>query len=771
MFSPEKRVLFLAPTTRDATLTAGVLERAGIGCAISHHFQELCQMLHVGAGAIMLAEEAMQMVQLRSLTQWLHRQPPWSDLPVLVLCRNGADSPAVAQAVELLGNVTVLERPIRIAAFVTSARSALRARQRQYQMREHLEERARQEQKLREQAALLNAVNDNTTELIFMKDLNGSLTYCNAATLKMLGVTQEEALSKRQPELVPVPEQRANITANDRQVAEGGESIVAEEPFSCADGQMRVFHSTKTPYRDDDGHIIGVIGVSIDITERKRTEQLLRQSEERFRMLADNMAQLAWTCDSFGYVTWYNQRWLDYTGYTLEEVAGWGWEKAMHPSHVERITASIKEFAAQGKPWSDTFQLRDKDGNYRWFLSQAVPIRDDSGEIVRWFGTNTDITEQRELENALREADRRKDEFLATLAHELRNPLAPIRNSLHVLRQKSIASPTTIQVGEMMERQVNHMVRLVDDLMEVSRISRGKIELQCETVELATIIQSAVETARPHIDAARHQLFLEMPEEPIKLHADPVRLAQVFANLLNNAAKYTEPGGRIWLRAHRDDCCVCVSIRDSGVGIAPTMLDRVFDLFAQVDESARKSQGGLGIGLSLVKSLVELHHGSVMARSDGLGLGSEFLVQLPILAERQSEAMSAAGESVIQAAPCRVLVVDDNRDAAESLGMLLELLGVETHVVYSGPEALLACETFQPEVIFLDIGMPKMDGLAVAREIRKRSDGEQITLVALTGWSQEQDRERTKNAGFNHHLTKPADIATLSKLLPTMTAK
>jgi CheY-like chemotaxis protein/nitrogen-specific signal transduction histidine kinase len=398
----------------------------------------------------------------------------------------------------------------------------------------------------------------------------------------------------------------------------------------------------------------------------------------------------------------------------------------------------------------------------------------------------TDITarkraeaEREALVARLREADRRKDEFLAMLAHELRNPLAPIRNSLHILRLTAGGAGGD-GVLDMIERQVTHMVRLVDDLLEVSRITRGKIDLRRGRVELAAVVRTAVETSRPFLDAAGHDLTVDLPPEPLVVDGDPVRLAQVLANLLNNAAKYTDPGGKVRVAARRDGAEAVLAVRDTGAGIPPDMLARVFDLFTQVDRSDARAQGGLGIGLTLVKSLTELHGGRVAVRSDGPGTGSEFEVRLPLRGDEgegvREELTSGGttapgpGSSLVPRPSSlrRVLVVDDNRDAADSLGALLGLIGVEARVVYSGPDALAAVGEFHPAVVLLDLGMPGMDGYEVARRVRARADAGRVTLVALTGWGQDEDRRRSRAAGFDHHLTKPADVDALEALLRSL---
>ncbi len=396
------------------------------------------------------------------------------------------------------------------------------------------------------------------------------------------------------------------------------------------DGRVAWLESRGELLLDGRGVPRRLTGVSTDITDRMRTEHALLESENRFRTLADNIAPFAWMADENGDIFWYNRRWFDYTGTTLEEVRGWGWQKVHHPDHVERVVEKFRRHIMSGAPWEDTFPLRGADGTYRWFLSRAQPIRDEFGRVLRWLGTNTDITAQRDAEEVLKEADRRKDEFLATLAHELRNPLTPIRNALAILQLAGPGAVPRKGVLDMMERQVDHLVRLVEDLLEVSRITRGKIDLRCAPVRLETVLTSAVEISQPLIDAAGHELLIEVPADLPHLEADSFRLAQVVANLLNNAAKYTEPGGRIWLTARRDGSEILIAVRDNGVGISAEMLPRVFEMFTQVRQERARSQGGLGIGLTLVRSLVELHGGSVVARSDGLGQGSEFLIRLPI---------------------------------------------------------------------------------------------------------------------------------------------
>lgn len=381
--------------------------------------------------------------------------------------------------------------------------------------------------------------------------------------------------------------------------------------------------------------------------------------------------------------------------------------------------------------------------------------------------------ELRRRAEQLAEMDRRKDEFLATLAHELRNPLAPIRNSLHILRLSGGDGFASKRVLEMLERQVSHMVRLVDDLMEVSRITRGKIDLRKERIELTAILRSAVEISQPLIESAHHQLAITLPPDPVILEADAVRLSQVIANLLNNAAKYTEEGGRIWLTARCEGGEAVISVRDSGLGIPADMLPRVFDMFAQVDRTLKRSQGGLGIGLTLARTLMEMHGGSIEARSDGPGRGSEFILRLPITLNDLPEGEGGPGGDSLQSAGVRqqrVLVVDDNRDGADSLVMLLKFLGADAHAVYDASSVLKALRIYRPVVVFLDIGMAGMDGHEVARLIRQTPEFRGVLLIAMTGWGQEEDRRRSKESGFDYHLVKPVNADALQAVLGSLSS-
>jgi signal transduction histidine kinase/ActR/RegA family two-component response regulator len=504
--NPESRVLVLAPTGRDATNSKALLGKAGLACTLCRDLPELCREIEAGVGSVLLTEEALTLDRGRCLVEVLLRQPPWSDLPIVLLTHGGPESRAALGAMQTLGNVLLLERPVRMLTLVTALRAALRARARQYETREHL--------------------------------------------------------------------------------------------------------------------------------------------------------------------------------------AG------------------------------------------------------------------------------LRAADRRKDEFLAMLAHELRNPLAPVRNALRIMQMPNAPPNVLAQARELTERQIGQMSRLVDDLLEVSRVSRGKIELKKETVDLAAVLTRAVEAALPAVNARRHELKLALPRHAVLLDADPARLEQVFVNLLTNAAKFTPHGGRIEVTAEHEGDRAVVRVRDTGVGIAADLLPRIFELFVQAEQGSDRTEGGLGIGLTLVKSLVELHGGSIVARSAGPDQGSEFHISLPgVVSEAASAGQRAASAEPLRVPPQRILVVDDSKDAAESLALLLQLQGHQVRTANSGGEALPVAETLQPNVVFLDIGLPGMDGYEVARRMRGQPSGGRMLLVAVTGYGQDEDRRRSREAGFDHHLVKPADLAAVERIL------
>lgn len=453
----------------------------------------------------------------------------------------------------------------------------------------------------------------------------------------------------------------------------------------------------------------------------------------------------------------------DVRGKTWMDLGYEQWHADMHDRELDQVIQTRAPIRGE-IPFTGTTGTRMYDYIF-------APVFDAQGEVVAVAGTTRDITDRKAAEQSIQEqatrlaaSDRAKDDFLATLSHELRNPLAPLRNSIALLRRGGLEGEKLAKINGVMERQVNHMTRLVDDLLEVSRISRGVLSLRNERVELAAVIKTAVETSNPLIQAAGHQLVLNVPPQPLWLEGDAVRLAQVISNLLNNAASYTDAGGTITVTVLRKDDQVCISVRDTGIGIEPASIPHMFEMFSRGNRDSARNQGGLGIGLALARRLTEMHRGTLEARSDGLGKGTEFTICLP-LANTASQNVQAPAASEVRLDKTRVLVVDDNVDAGDTLAVVLDMLGAEVRVARDGMQALEAFAAYKPSVVLLDIGMPGMNGYQVAQAIRSRFADHPAVLVALTGWGQEDDLQRAKEAGFNHHLLKPAEIDALQQLL------
>ena len=507
------------------------------------------------------------------------------------------------------------------------------------------------------------------------------------------------------------------------------------------------------------GRAVRMVGTVEDVTERTLAEANLRASEERFRELANNIDQLVWTCDRLGLATWYNDRWFEYTGGTLADMRADGWKKVHHPAHIERVITRLQRHLETGQPWEDTFPLRGKDGQYRWFLSRAIPIRDESGRVIRWFGTNTDVTEQRRLQDALEDNDRRKDEFLAMLAHELRNPVAPIVSAAEALEGLLSPDGKESTLVRVIQRQSTHLARLLDDLLDIGRITQGRIVLQRERMPLRACIDLAIETTQPMFRERGYRLKVTHASQSLAVDGDQVRLAQCVTNLLSNAAKYTAPGGEIRVRSCPDGNDAMIEVIDTGIGISAEFLPKVFDLFAQADTSLDRSEGGLGVGLSVCRRLVEMHGGTVMAHSAGLGHGATFTIRLPLVRE-PVQAPTILPETL--KVSHRVMIVDDNQDAADVIALLLQIEGHQTLVVYSSEDALAGVVAFHPDVVLLDIGLPKLDGYEVARRMKRIVPS--ARLIAVSGYGQREDKKRSSDAGFEAHLVKPVDLPTLKKL-------
>jgi PAS domain S-box-containing protein len=516
--------------------------------------------------------------------------------------------------------------------------------------------------------------------------------------------------------------------------------------------------------------VTGLI-MAIAETQRAEAEQSSHRSEDRYRSLVLASSQVVWSTDANGKVVEDLPTWRAFTGQTKEELLSGNWDRKVHPDDRAHVHEVLGRSIATGTPNQDEFRLCASDGTYRNMLSRAIPVLERDGRVREWVGTMIDITEQKRAVQEMQLANQRKDEFLAMLAHELRNPLAPIRNAVELLRLKGPSDPQFQAQREVIHRQLQQLTRLVDDLLDVSRITQGKITLRKEKVELVNILARAVETSRPLIEARHQQFTVTMPPDSLRVEGDGTRLAQVVSNLLNNAAKYTEKGGHIWLNAGLEGEQIVIRVKDTGVGIPTEVLPRVFDLFTQADRSLDRSEGGLGIGLTLVRSLIEMHGGRVEAFSAGPGHGSEFIIHLPALpVELRTSAKSTRSIDMnTSSAPLRILVVDDNQDSAETLALLLTFSGHDVRVAHEGDTALETAGAFLPQVIILDIGLPRMDGYEVARRLRMRPQSKNCFLIALTGYGQDEDRQRSKEAGFDHHMVKPVDPVELQSLIQDVT--
>ena len=504
---------------------------------------------------------------------------------------------------------------------------------------------------------------------------------------------------------------------------------------------------------------------AIDVTERRRFAEALAEKEARMRLAMDAANYGDWELDSAsGRMIWSAET-RRLLGFGADEPISLELlQERVHPDDRARRQGRIDDARVNGV-LSNEYRIVRPDGEVRWISSRGRAIRGPDGH-ERMVGVIGDITELKKAEQALKAADRRKDEFLATLSHEPRNPLAPLRNSLAVL-QRSGGDPQLFEkVGAVMERQLGHLVRLIDDLLDVSRISLDKLTLRFELADLAAVLEHAIEACRPAAERAGHVLEVHLPERPVKLEADRARLSQVFSNLVGNACKFTPDGGRVVIDASVEGDRAIVSVRDNGIGIAADRIGGVFEMFSQIDNSLERTQGGLGIGLTLVRRLVEMHGGSVVVKSAGLGEGSEFVVMLPLTQEiGAATPRRAAAAAAAPAGRLRMLVVDDNGDSAESLALLLSLAGHETHVAHTGPEALDRADALRPDAVLLDLGLPGLNGYEVCRRLRAESWAREIPIVAITGWGQADDRQRSKDAGFDGHLVKPVVFGELTALL------
>ena len=673
-----------------------------------------------------------------------------------------APPPFALDALYDAGALAVLHDPVSVPILKAKARFFLEAHA-------TAAERRRAEAALEDTRARLEAIIAAAEVAVWSMDVACGRVSADARLIEMFGLRPEDAHG------IPVSAYFDAIHPDDvppTQALLAG-AIGSGEPYEATfrvrtpDGAWRWVLARGQLDRGTGGARGLMRGVVIDASLQKQAEEQLQASEERYRTLFEAIDEAVCVIELL-----YDYRFLEvnpaFVKATGFEGAVGHTVRSLVPAHAARWVDALARVAATGEPVHFVDEIKRLA---RWFDVYAARVGPaTSRKVVVLF---TDITERRSTELELRrladdlaEQDRRKMEFLATLAHELRNPLAPIRSGLQLMRRTRSDPAAIARVQDIMDRQLDHLVHLVDDLLDVARITRGQVELKRDYIPLADVLNAAVETSLPQIETARHRLDVRLPPEPLTLYADATRITQVISNLLNNAAKYTPRGGHIVLAAERDGDLALIAVSDNGIGIPPESLDDVFGMFTQVAHAAHHTPGGLGIGLSLVRSLLELHGGTIHAASAGTGMGSVFTVRLP-LAERRPRLVAAPGPAATEAgaSPLRLLVVDDNRDAADTLAALLSVMGHDVAVAHDGYQALRMLDGLQPQAVFLDIGMPGLSGFEVAEIVRRERRHDGVMLVALTGWGGADDRARTAQAGFDAHLTKPATMSAIEAVL------
>ena len=624
---------------------------------------------------------------------------------------------------------------------------------------------ARASEREREANALLDAIFAAAPIGLGFWDRDLRFRRINERLAEMHGISAAEHEGKRLDELLPNIEAPEELYLKWREVLATGEPWLGVEvrgETPARPGQQRTWKEDFFPVRVH-GEIVGVAAVVQEITERRLAEAQLRESEARFRQLADNAPFMVWVTAPEGACIFLSRSWYEFTGIPPAEGLGAGWLEAVHPDDRPHFERTLRDAQDRLEPFRLEFRMRRHDGEYRWVLQAAAPRFSPGSKFKGYIGSIIDITERKLAEQELESADRRKDEFLALLAHELRNPLAPLMTATELLGRLP-SDQKLDELRRMIERQLKHLTRLVDDLLDTSRITTGRIVLRRRRVDLREIVRHSLETSRALIESRGHEVDCAEPEEPVFVDADAVRLAQVVTNLLNNAAKFTPPGGRIELRIERRDADAVIVVRDTGVGIAPESLPHLFDRKKRIDEP--HEDAGLGLGLSLVKRLVELHGGTVEAMSEGLSRGATFVICLPAAGEAAADVMAPPPAPRTDMPPSRrILIVDDNDDAAQSLALLLSHAGHDVRAVRDARSALDSVRTFKPDAVLLDIGLPDMDGWELARKLRAQIARPDLKLIAISGYGQKADRRRSRDAGIDHHLTKPVDYAAIAACL------
>jgi len=646
--------------------------------------------------------------------------------------------------------------------------------------------RRQAEENLRESEEHYRLMTENAKDyaIIFL-DTDARIKTWSSGAERILGWKEEEVVGQS-GHIIFTPEDRENgIPENELSTAAAKGRASDERWHVRKDGSQFFGSGEMIGLFDEGGELRGFAKIFRDLTERKRMDDALRESEEKFRNLANSMSQFAWMADAEGYIFWYNERWFEYTGTTLEEMQGWGWQKVHHPEEVGRVVKSFKQSIATGEPWEDTFPLRSRNGEYRWFLSRALPIRDEGGRITRWFGTNTDVEDLRRARKSAEEASRFKDEFLATVSHELRTPLTAVIGWTHILRAGQLDEAGAARALETVERNARAQNQLIEDLLDISRIITGKLRLDVGPIDPVGFLEAAIEAVHPAAEAKGVRLQKVLDTGTGAISGDADRLQQVAWNLLSNAIKFTPKGGRVQLRLERVNSHIEIIVTDTGAGIKPEFLPFVFDRFRQADGSTTRAHGGLGLGLAIVRHLVELHGGTVHADSHGEGMGATFTVTLPQIPvyqrggeqeervhPRASSSLSPA-ESDERLDGVRLLVVDDEPDTCEMLRAMLTQRGAEVVVARSAEEALAEIGRSQFDLLISDIGMPGADGYELLSRVRNlpAGVGGRLLAVALTAYARTEDRLRALRAGYQMHVPKPVESAELIAVVSSLAAR
>jgi PAS domain S-box-containing protein len=616
------------------------------------------------------------------------------------------------------------------------------------------------EEKIKLYEAVLSRISDFNQAY----DRNGRIIFVNQALLDLWGLKLEDVVGKDFFDLNYPDDLAARIRDQIAQVFATGQGLRDQTPYTSPTGKEGFYEYIFQPVFDESGEVEMVVGSTRDITERKQAEEAHRENERSLEEMANAIPQLAWMADPDGHIFWYNRQWYEYTGTTLADVKGWRWESVHDPEVLPKVSSEWKRSIATGQPFEMEFPLRRHDGRFQWFLTRATPFRAADGSVKRWFGTNTNIEEIRNIRLRSEEANRAKDEFLAMLSHELRAPLNLMAGWSQILKVTDYQEDLVRKAIDIIFRNVELQSTLIEDLLDVSRIVSERIEIASENVLLDEIVRETVQVAESLADKKAIVIRLSVSASPVVVTGDRARLTQIVQNLLNNSLKFTPDGGKINVALSTREGFACLGVMDNGIGIADEMLPFIFERFRQADTTSTRAFGGLGLGLTIVESLVKMHGGRVSARSDGLNHGAEFLVEIPLASVYAQPSTTAAGlgeSEMTSLAGSRVLLVDDDPDSLELMGMFLELEGMAVTRSSNVPDALEKLGGGDFDMVISDLGMPDMDGYDLIRELRSSFDSSRLPAIALTGFVSESDRATVTAAGFQAHVAKPVEFDEL----------